>query len=131
MLLGVLVVIQIVFGGFYFYHFWEELIPDMIILIFVSFVLMIGPFLFWIFNKKKLNYKKGRKICFFNSLILYLLFATPQVIVVLRGNTNEGMYSFDPINLSKVLIVVYLIVGIVYYFINMCFFVDNKKKEEK
>lgn len=128
MLLGVLVVIQIVFGGFYFYHFWEELIPDMIILIFVSFVLMIGPFLFWIFNKKKLNYKKGRKICFFNSLILYLLFATPQVIVVLRGNTNEGMYSFDPINLSKVLIVVYLIVGIVYYFINMCFFVDNKKK---
>ncbi|UKI51137.1 MAG: hypothetical protein L6U99_07450 [Clostridium sp.] len=36
--------------------------------------------------------------------------------------------SIDPISFfQKSLILVYCIIAIIYYFINMCFFVDNKK----
>ena len=42
------------------------------------------------------------------------------------------MMSIDPVTFAKVLIKIYFIIAIIYYFINMCFFVENKNtKQEK
>jgi membrane protease YdiL (CAAX protease family) len=121
-----LVIIKLFLGGKYLYHFWEELIPELLVLLIVSFILMIVPLIFRLVNKKRLEYKKGKIICLFNSLILFIVFSIPNLLTILKGNNNAEIMSIDPISFSKSLIIVYIIIAIIYYFINMCFFVDNK-----
>jgi len=121
-----LVIIKLFLGGKYLYHFWEELIPELLVLLLVSFILMIVPLIFRLVNKKRLEYKKGKIICLFNSLILFIVFSIPNLLTILKGNNNAEIMSIDPISFSKSLIIVYIIIAIIYYFINMCFFVDNK-----
>ena len=121
-----LVIIKLFLGGKYLYHFWEELIPEILVLLIVSFILMIVPLIFKLVNKKRLEYKKGKVICLFNSLILFIMFSIPNLLTILKGNNNNEVMSIDPVSLSKSLILVYCIIAIIYYFINMCFFVDNK-----
>ena len=121
-----LVIIKIFLGGKYLYHFWEELIPEILVLLIVSLILMIVPLIFKLVNKKRLEYKKGKVICLFNSLILFIIFSIPNLLTILKGNNNNEVMSIDPVSFSKSLILVYCIIAIIYYFINMCFFVDNK-----
>ena len=121
-----LVIIKLFLGGKYLYHFWEELIPEILVLLIVSFILMIVPLIFKLVNKKRLEYKKGKVICLFNSLILFIMFSIPNLLTILKGNNNNEVMSIDPVSFSKSLILVYCIIAIIYYFINMCFFVDNK-----
>ncbi len=123
----ILIVIKLFLGGTYLYHFWEELIPDILVLLIVSFILMIVPLIFKLVNRKRIEYKKGKIVCLFNSLILFILFSIPNLLTILKGNKNTEVMSIDPISFSKSLILVYCIIAIIYYFINMCFFVDNKK----
>ena len=121
-----LVIIKLFLGGKYLYHFWEELIPEILVLLIISFILMIVPLIFKLVNKKRLEYKKGKVICLFNSLILFILFSIPNLLIILKGNSNNEVMSIDPISFSKSLILVYCMIAIIYYFINMCFFVENK-----
>lgn len=121
-----LVIIKLFLGGEYLYHFWEELIPEILVLLIVSLILMIVPLIFKLVNKKRLEYKKGKVICLFNSLILFIMFSIPNLLTILKGNNNNEVMSIDPVSFSKSLILVYCIIAIIYYFINMCFFVDNK-----
>lgn len=121
-----LVIIKLFLGGKYLYHFWEELIPEILVLLIVSLILMIVPLIFKLVNKKRLEYKKGKVICLFNSLILFIMFSIPNLLTILKGNNNNEVMSIDPVSFSKSLILVYCIIAIIYYFINMCFFVDNK-----
>lgn len=123
----IIIVIKLFLGGTYLYHFWEELIPEILVLLIVSFILMIVPLIFKLVNRNRIEYKKGKIICLFNSLILFILFSTPNLLTILKGNKNTEVMSIDPIFFSKSLILVYCIIAIIYYFINMCFFVDNKK----
>ena len=37
----ILIVIKLFLGGTYLYHFWEELIPEILVLLIISFILMI------------------------------------------------------------------------------------------
>ena len=69
----ILIVIKLFLGGTYLYHFWEELIPDILVLLIVSFILMIVPLIFKLVNRKRIEYKKGKIVCLFNSLILFIL----------------------------------------------------------
>lgn len=126
LLLIVLIIIKLFLGGTYLYHFWEELIPEILVLLIISFILMIVPLISKLVNKKRLEYKKGKVICLFNSLILFVIFSIPNLLTVLKGNNNTEAMSIDPISFSKSLIIVYCIIAIIYYFVNMCFFVDNK-----
>ena len=126
LLLVNLVIIKLFLGGKYLYHFWEELIPEILVLLIVSFILMIVPLIFKLVNKKRLEYKKGKVICLFNSLILFIMFSIPNLLTILKGNNTNEVMSIDPVSFSKSLILVYCIIAIIYYFINMCFFVDNK-----
>ena len=121
-----LVIIKLFLGGKYLYHFWEELIPEILVLLIVSLILMIVPLIFKLVNKKRLEYKKGKVICLFNSLILFIMLSIPNLLTILKGNNNNEVMSIDPVSFSKSLILVYCIIAIIYYFINMCFFVDNK-----
>jgi membrane protease YdiL (CAAX protease family) len=121
-----LVIIKLFLGGKYLYHFWEELIPEILVLLIVSFILMIVPLIFKLVNKKRLEYKKGKVICLFNSLILFIVFSIPNLLTILKGSNNNEIMSIDPVSFSSSLILVYCIIAIIYYFINMCFFVDNK-----
>ena len=122
-----LIIIKLFLGGTYLYHFWEELIPEILVLLIISFILMIVPLIFKLVNKKRLEYKKGKVICLFNSLILFILFSIPNLLTILKGNNNNGAMSINPVSFSKALILVYFIIAVIYYFINMCFLVDNKK----
>ena len=126
LLLVNLVVIKLFMGGTYLYHFWEELIPEIIVLLIVSFILIIVSLIFKLKNKKRLEYKKGRNICLLNSLILFVIFSIPNLLNILKDN-NMAVMSVDPDAFSKLLILVFGIIAVFYYFINMCFFVDNKK----
>ena len=121
-----LVIIKSFLGGKYLYHFWEELIPEILVLLIVSLILMIVPLIFKLVNKKRLEYKKGKVICLFNSLILFIMFSIPNLLTILKGNNNNEVMSIDPVSFSKLLILVYCIIAVIYYIINMCFFVDNK-----
>ena len=127
LLLIMLVILKLFLGGPYIYHFWEELISEIIVLLIISFILMIVPLIFKVKNKKRIEYKKGKRICMLNSIILLILFSVPNLITILKGTNNAKQMSIDPVSFSKALVSVFCIISIIYYFINMCFFVDNKK----
>ena len=47
----------------------------------------------------------------------------------MKGPIDNGMVnSLDPISFAKDLLIIYFVIAILYYFINMCFWVDNKTK---
>lgn len=123
-----LVIIKLFLGGRYLDHFWEELIPELIVLFIINFILMIIPLVFRLINKKRIDNKKGKIICFFNSFILFILLSIPNFLTIISNKNNNDTVSLDPVYFAKSLIIVYFIIAIIYYFINMCFFVDNKKK---
>lgn len=124
----VLVIIKVFLGGFTFTHFLEELVPEIIILLVISLIMMLVPLIFTIAHKNKLEYKKGWRICLINSIVILILSLIPLLIMISGGDKNDTMNSFSPVHLAKGLIPVFCIESIIYYFINMCFFVDNKKK---
>lgn len=105
-----------------------DLLPELFVLIVVSIIMILIPFIFKLVNKKKIKYKKGRIICLLNSSILFITFSIPNLLTVLKDNNNNLEYtSMDPVAFSKSLIMAYLFIAIIYYFINMLLFVDNKK----
>ena len=124
----VLVIIKVFLGGFTFTHFLEELVPEIIILLVTSLIMMLVPLIFTIAHKNKLEYEKGWRICLINSIVILILSLIPLLIMMSSGGKNNTMSSFSPVHLAKGLIPVFCIESIIYYFINMCFFVDNKKK---
>lgn len=107
-------------------NIFEELVEELIFLGIASAVLLTVPIIFRLINKKQLEYKKGRKICFFNSLVIFIISLIPNLIVIIN-NTKDLSSSFDQVQFAKTLIVTFLIISIIYYYINMCFFVDDKK----
>lgn len=105
-----------------------DLLPELFVLVVVSIIMILIPFIFKLVNKKKIKYKKGRIICLLNSSILFITFSIPNLLTVLKDNNNNLEYtSMDPVAVSKSLIMAYLFIAIIYYFINMLLFVDNKK----
>lgn len=129
LLFDVFAILKLFLGGESFrYFFTEELIPLLIIFGIISFIMMIIPFLYRIINRKKLEHKKGIIICFINSLGLPILASIPNIITILNNNNYQDTgYSYDPVILAKGLIILYLIFGEIYYFINYLLFVEEKK----
>lgn len=125
LLLIVFLIIKIFLGGVYFYHFFEELLPELVVLVLISFIMMIVPTIVRILNKKRLEHKKGIKICLFNSLVITILLIIPNIITIMTKEVDMTM-SFDPIGFAKNLIMVLLLVGVIYYFINYLFYVEEK-----
>lgn len=103
-----------------------DLLPELFILFIISILMIIVPFIFRLITKKKIKYKKGKLLCFLNSFIIYILFLIPNLITILKRNDNLEVMSMDPVAFSKSLIVAFLFISIIYYFINMFLFVDNK-----
>lgn len=105
-----------------------DLLPELFILVVVSIIMIVIPFIFKLVEKKKIKYKKGRIICLLNSSILFITFSIPNLLTVLKDNNNNLEYtSMDPVAFSKSLITAYFFIAIIYYFINTLLFVDNKK----
>ena len=103
-----------------------DLLPELFILFIISILMMIVPFIFRLITKEKIKYKKGKLLCFLNSFVIYILFLIPNLITILKRNDNLEVMSMDPVAFSKSLIVAFLFIAIIYYFINMFLFVDNK-----
>lgn len=101
-----------------------DLLPELFILFIISILMIIVPFIFRLITKKKIKYKKGKLLCFLNSFVIYILFLIPNLITILKRNDN--FVTIDPVAFSKSLIVAFLFIAIIYYFINMFLFVDNK-----
>lgn len=122
------IIIKVSFGGFTFTHFLDELAPEIIILLITSLIMMLVPLIFTIAHKNRLKYEKGWKICLINSIVILILSLMPLLIMMSSGNKYDTTSSFSSVHLAKDLIPVFCAESIIYYFINMCFFVDNKKK---
>lgn len=121
------IVLKLFLGGPYLYNLLEESILVLIIIWIISIIMMFIPSILRIKNKQKFEYKKGKKICLINSILLYIISIIPCLKTILKNNNIEQM-SFDPIIFAKQLIVIFLIITIVYYFINMSLFVYDKKQ---
>lgn len=131
LLITLLMILKLFLGGPYLYNLLEELISITIILNIISLIMMIVPFILSLKNKSRLEYKKGKKVCFTNSLIIYLLSTIPFLNTIIKGNDNTQVLSFDPVVFAKQLIIIFLIIAIIYYFINMLLFVESKKTPKK
>lgn len=121
----ILIIIKLFLGGTHLYL--GELLLEVLVLLIISFIYMIVPLIFKLINKKRIETQKGRIICLLNSFILFILFSTPNLLTILKGNRSDQIMSIDPIAFSKLLIILFSMISIIYYFINICFFVDNKK----
>ena len=128
LLLLVLIILKFFLGSKHLYTIFEELPEIMIFLFFISIIMMIVPFITRLSNKKRIQFIKGRKICLINSIILFIMFSAPNINTIMKGSVGDGMVnSLNPIYFAKQLICIYFIMAIIYYFINMCFFVSNKE----
>ena len=129
LLILMLIILKFFLGSNHLSTILEEL-PELIILLtIISFIMMIVPLIFKLKNKQLLDNLKGKKICFFNSIILFVLFSIPNISTIMKGPIDNGMVnSLDPISFAKDLLIIYFVIAILYYFINMCFWVDNKTK---
>ena len=121
----ILIIIKLFLGGTHLYL--GELLLEILVLLIISFIYIIVPLIFKLINKKRIESQKGKIICLLNSFILFILFSTPNLLTILKGNRSDQIMSIDPIAFSKSLIVLFFMISIIYYFINICFFVDNKK----
>lgn len=121
----ILIIIKLFLGGTHLYL--GELLLEILVLLIISFIYIIVPLIFKLINKKRIESQKGKIICLLNSFILFILFSTPNLLTILKGNRSDQIMSIDPIAFSKLLIILFSMISIIYYFINICFFVDNKK----
>ncbi|MBP3597578.1 MAG: hypothetical protein J6J60_09355 [Clostridia bacterium] len=81
-------------------------------LMITSFILMIVPLYFRIKNKELLSYESGKKICAYNSCIIFVI--STVIMMIYDGFRGLGIVG-----------------ALCYYFINMSFFAYSKnyKKE--
>lgn len=122
-----LVIIKIFFGGLHFDYLSKEIFEELIILLIVSLVLMIIPLIIRLINKKRISNKKGKLICFINSLIIFIICSIPNLLTIIENKPTSDYLSFDKLLFAKLLIFIFAILAIIYYFINVCFFVSNKE----
>lgn len=101
----------------YGYSIEQSTIAALIDIVIITFIMMFVPLCFRIHNKKLLEYKKGKKICKYNSIIAFIL-SVILTVTLNKENTFVGVGGLG---------------CLIYYFINMCFFVSemdyNLKKE--
>lgn len=81
-------------------------------LLITSFILMIVPLSFRLKNKDLLPYERGKKICAYNSCIIFVI--STVIMMIYDGLRSLGIVG-----------------ALCYYFINMSFFAfpKNHKKE--
>ena len=115
----ILIIIKLFLGGTHLYL--GELLPEILVLLIISFIYMIVPLIFKLINKKRIESPKGKIIYLLNSFILFILFSTPNLLTILKGNRSDQIMSIDPIAFSKSLIILFFMISIIYYFINICF----------
>ena len=127
LLIILFIMLKLFLGGPYLYNFLEEAISLLIIIGIISIILMFITSIFRIKNKQKLEYKKGKKICLINSIFIYIISIIPCIKTIIKNKNIETM-SFNPILFAKQLIIIFLIIAIIYYFINMIIFTKEKKK---
>ena len=126
LLFDVFAILKLFFGGPKFDNFFRtELMPLLIIFGVISLVMMIIPGIYKLIKRNNVEHKKGIMLCLINSFILTILAVIPNVIIVLNKDQDTGM-SYDPIAFSKGLIIMFLILGIIYYFINYLLFVEKR-----
>ena len=92
----------------------ESLIYAFADLAICSFILMIIPLIFRIINNKTLSYEYGKKVCKYNSIIIFV------ICIILNFIFNNTNY-----------IGIGVLGALIYYFINMSFFAYSKHDNEK
>lgn len=73
---------------------------------FISFILMIIPFIARLYNKKPLSYEKGKSLCSLNSILLFIISLCMQIVIDFGFVGGLG--------------------ALIYYFINMALFCEKK-----
>ena len=93
------------------FDFSISVILALINLILITIILTVVPFIFRLINKKILDYKKGRIICITNSIVMFILSIISLELIGISFIGGLG--------------------ALIYYFINMFLFVEQKFIPEK
>lgn len=97
------------------------------IMLFISFVAMIVPFIAWLINHRNLNRKKGLIICVVNSLVLLALAAIWPITTIIRNEPCNPGYTICAVQFSWEILGIILFLAVLYCLINVCFWVDFRK----
>ena len=93
----------------------------------ISLVATIVPRIAWQINHKHLDKKKGITICAVNSLVLFVIAAFLPLKTIIENQPCQPYESLCAIQFSQRLLVLLLFLAPIYFFINLCFFVDFRK----
>lgn len=88
-------------------EFYRAYLFGLLDVVIVSVIMQLFPFIWRLCNKNNLVYKKGNRVCYINSIVLFIISST------IYGVTNQ---EFG---------IVGVIGAVIYYFINKWLFVDN------
>ncbi len=119
-------VVFIYLAGGHFSEFGETAI----IMLIISFVMMIVPISAWLISRKYLSRKKGLRICMANSLAIFVLAAIWPVITMIKNEPCSPSNTICEVQLSWEILGLALLLIVIYFLINVCFWVDlNKTKK--
>ena len=113
-------------GGGHFDSFGETAITMLV----VSFAMMIAPISAWLINHKHLSRKKGLRICTVNSLAIFVLVAIWPVITIIKNEPCSALNTICGIQLSWEVLGLVLFLTVLYFLINVCFWVDLGKTKK-
>lgn len=126
---SVLILLKLFLGGPTFVDIGEEVLIELLFFAFISAIFMLLPCAFRIKNKKRLGYRRGKRVCLKNSITIGIIAIILNIVMLFLYNPNE-IYSVDYIKMHLWLLLLSVIFAIFYYFINMCFWVYPKAKKQ-
>ncbi len=111
------------FGGGHFGSFGETAVIKLVI----SFVMMVAPAIVWFINHKHLGRKRGIKTCAVNSLFIFIVVSIWPVVAIINNESCNLSYTICDTRFSWEILIVVAILAILYFLINVCFWVDLRK----
>lgn len=103
------------------YDFFEELFPELMIVVIISFFMMIIPLCYVLIKRKNRNVKKIRNVCVVNSILLEG-FVFIRSLVTIFTYEEKYITSFDVIGFAKIILVCSFIISAIYFCINYIIF---------
>ncbi len=117
-------VIFFLYGGGYM-----NTLPEIFaIVLVVSLIMMAGPCIARITNHRYLSRRKGIKICTINSLVLFIIAAIWLVVSIIRSGPCDSASTVCGTDLSWSLLGMAAFLAILYWFVNICFWVNLHDK---
>ena len=104
-------------------------LPQSIFFVLITVIMMLVPFVLYLLNKGRFEYKYGLTISLYNSLYIYVVAVTHPIITLILGQ-KASFKSFDIYISSWRLIILYTLTGLIFFIINMLLFTKSKNDKK-